>query len=454
MTCVDIESGAYTVYEDGTVTSHRKPTVGVQKWIVDSAYSRVLSRRPFGHYYHYKLMLGGKKKLIQTHRLIWQSFNGPIPPGMIVRHLDDNPANNALSNLVLGTHKDNAKDAARNGVLRTGEKHGMHKLTADAVRSIRERAAAGESETALAMEHGVWQGTISAVLCGQRWKSVGGPIRPPRERHGERSALAVLTAAQVDDVRATPRAVVNDREMAARLGVSRSTISNIRSGKGWVGTSRQKPPHKEPKCTVRSPDVRMQINLRNSLPAPCSTRLNLLGGSFPLEEWRDVPGWSGYMASSLGRVRSHKRVVRHVLAPRAHGPYLSLVLSESRENHHRRTIHRIVCETFHGPAPHGLVARHLNGNPHDNRAANLAWGTPRENVRDMFRHGHGQQNESHWNARLTDEQVEALRADFNTGMGRAALAAKYGISSGHTYDITTGRRRRLPVDDLGAADAV
>lgn len=33
-----------------------------------------------------------------------------------------------------------------------------------------------------------------------------------------------------------------------------------------------------------------------------------------------------------------------------------------------------------------LVIRHLNGNRHDNRAANLAWGTHGENIRDQWRH--------------------------------------------------------------------
>lgn len=54
---------------------------------------------------------------------------------------------------------------------------------------------------------------------------------------------------------------------------------------------------------------------------------------------------------------------------------------------HKR-VHVLVCETFHGlKTDPKLEVRHLNGNPKDNRAENLAWGTKAENIQDIFRHG-------------------------------------------------------------------
>lgn len=50
-------------------------------------------------------------------------------------------------------------------------------------------------------------------------------------------------------------------------------------------------------------------------------------------------------------------------------------------------VHRLVLEAFVGPKPEGAVTRHLNGDPTDNRLANLAYGTPAENGADMRRHG-------------------------------------------------------------------
>ena len=44
-----------------------------------------------------------------VHRIVWESFNGPIPDDMDVDHIDGNPQNNALSNLRLLSHQDNLK---------------------------------------------------------------------------------------------------------------------------------------------------------------------------------------------------------------------------------------------------------------------------------------------------------------------------------------------------------
>lgn len=42
-----------------------------------------------------------------VHRLVWEAFNGPIPEGMQINHLDENPLNNRLDNLSLVTPKEN-----------------------------------------------------------------------------------------------------------------------------------------------------------------------------------------------------------------------------------------------------------------------------------------------------------------------------------------------------------
>ena len=42
-----------------------------------------------------------------VHRLIWQGFNGEIPEGMEIDHINTDPTDNRLSNLRLVTHKEN-----------------------------------------------------------------------------------------------------------------------------------------------------------------------------------------------------------------------------------------------------------------------------------------------------------------------------------------------------------
>lgn len=454
MRSVDIENGAYTVYEDGTVISHRRAVLGVRMWIVDPAYSHPMARSHYGHYHHYKLCSNNKHRLVQAHRLVWESFNGPVPVGLIIRHLDDNPSNNALSNLAVGTHKDNAADSKRNGHDLSGERHNMAKLTEEDVVAIRVRCRAGESQVALAKEYGVRQGTISAIVRGKLWPDAGGPISAPRDRYGEGSALAVLTAAQVAEIRATTR-TTSDRALASRLGVCRSTVSGIRSGKSWKGQRKSTPrvltacrSTKAGACEkpVQYKGVGIRLNLLLSAPAPATNRINLLTGSFPTERWLSIAGWPGYEVSSFGRVRSFKhRVPLLVKQQMSSNGYKTIGVSNSAAQQKTLMTHRLVCEAFHGQPSPGLVARHLNGDKLDNRAVNMGWGTYPENVRDMFRHGRGQINETHWNARLSDQQVADIRDKAAHGAAYKELSDEYGISYGYAREIVLGEKRVVGV---------
>jgi hypothetical protein len=58
--------------------------------------------------------LAGQKKFA-IHRLVLLAFVGPIPKGMIVRHLNDIKTDNRLVNLRYGTHLENSFDIITNG---------------------------------------------------------------------------------------------------------------------------------------------------------------------------------------------------------------------------------------------------------------------------------------------------------------------------------------------------
>jgi len=47
-------------------------------------------------------------KTCAVHRVIWEMFNGAIPDGMQVDHIDGNPENNKIENLRLVTSSQNA----------------------------------------------------------------------------------------------------------------------------------------------------------------------------------------------------------------------------------------------------------------------------------------------------------------------------------------------------------
>jgi hypothetical protein len=135
------------------------------------------------------------------------------------------------------------------------------------------------------------------------------------------------------------------------------------------------------------------------------------------EEWRPVPGYPGYEASNLGRVRSVDRwVIRSdgirgfwrgtILQPTKQGRYLKVKLSA------RNTIavHIVVCSAFHGPRPagkHGVA--HGNGDCHDNRAANLRWATVTENHADKAIHGTRTVGSKNGASKFTEADIRTIR---------------------------------------------
>lgn len=58
-------------------------------------------------YLQVHLCKDGKKKCFRVHRLVWEAFNGIIPDGYEINHINENKTNNRLDNLNLLTHKAN-----------------------------------------------------------------------------------------------------------------------------------------------------------------------------------------------------------------------------------------------------------------------------------------------------------------------------------------------------------
>ncbi|QEO10558.1 NUMOD4 domain-containing protein [Protaetiibacter larvae] len=112
-------------------------------------------------------------------------------------------------------------------------------------------------------------------------------------------------------------------------------------------------------------------------------------------DWCPVAGFPGYEVNSQGQVRSLDRIDNlgrprrgRLLKPRDANQkgHLSVVLSHDGLRQTAR-VHRLVASAFI-PNPLGYpLVRHLNGNPADNRAANLAWGDVAMNWADARRHG-------------------------------------------------------------------
>ena len=57
---------------------------------------------------------GGKQKRRFTHRFVWECFNGLIPEGKVIDHINNNKEDNRLCNLQLLTQQENCKKSAKN----------------------------------------------------------------------------------------------------------------------------------------------------------------------------------------------------------------------------------------------------------------------------------------------------------------------------------------------------
>lgn len=106
-----------------------------------------------------------------VHALVCAAFHGaPKEAGMQVGHEDGNPRNNAVGNLRWVTAKQNAEDRNRHGRTVRGEAVNTSRFTADDVLSMRTRAEAGESFSAIARDYDARGTTISSICARRSWK--------------------------------------------------------------------------------------------------------------------------------------------------------------------------------------------------------------------------------------------------------------------------------------------
>ncbi len=137
-----------------------------------------------------------------AHRAAWRLFCGELPAHLCVLHRCDNPPCVNPAHLFLGDRGDNARDMVAKGRqwLQTnpdrraetltcpperkarGSSHGNALLTEAQVLAIRQRASRGDLGKHLAAEFHCSTSLISAIVRGQAWQHVGGPIKTSSQR--------------------------------------------------------------------------------------------------------------------------------------------------------------------------------------------------------------------------------------------------------------------------------
>ena len=158
------------------------------------------------------------------------------------------------------------------------------------------------------------------------------------------------------------------------------------------------------------------------------------------EIWITCPDATDYAVSNLGRV---KRIIEgktnarkgSILAQHTdQRGYVSINLRVSGKVH-SFWAHRLICRAFYGPqpSPRHQVA-HSNGRRDDNQAGNLRWATIEENKADQLIHGTRVRGEIHPFAKLTVDDVRAIRNDRRA---QRKIAQSYGIGQTTVSRIKT-----------------
>ncbi len=139
----------------------------------------------------------------------------------------------------------------------------------------------------------------------------------------------------------------------------------------------------------------------------------------------------GYLATNCGQIISLRYCKVKYLKPGVqHAGYLHVNLWKEGKSRSCK-IHQLVLEAFGFHREEGQVCRHLNGDPTDNRLANLRWGTMRENAVDMVRHGRGPK------CCFTPEQIGEIK--LMPGRNKD-IAKKFGVSTAYIWMIKAGKR--------------
>lgn len=129
----------------------------------------------------------GEGRGYTVHSLVARAFLGPCPKGMEVTHKDSDPTNPRASNLEYKTHQANLQQAIDEGRWPTGERHYTKRaphllcrgekrpqsvLTDDLVRQARKLRKEGITQRVVAEKLGVSRSLISSIDTGRTWSHV------------------------------------------------------------------------------------------------------------------------------------------------------------------------------------------------------------------------------------------------------------------------------------------
>lgn len=156
------------------------------------------------------------------------------------------------------------------------------------------------------------------------------------------------------------------------------------------------------------------------------------------EDVRPITGFPGYFASSHGFIYSEKRGPRRRMKPDiGEQGHMRVQLhrdGQDDQRGERLLVHRLILETFTGPAPaDDAQGRHRDGNPRHNAITNLSWGDQSDNWLDSKRHGSHRRY-----SKMSQAKADEIRRRHACGETGEALAREFNISATQIRNIASG----------------
>lgn len=113
----------------------------------------------------------GIQKSLHVHRIVAIAAFGTPTSGMQVCHLNHDPADNRISNLIFGTPKDNKRQSIEIGQYGAGERHGMSKLTEPIIRMIYQINKLGlYTQIQIGLMFGITGVHVGNIVNGKNWR--------------------------------------------------------------------------------------------------------------------------------------------------------------------------------------------------------------------------------------------------------------------------------------------
>ena len=121
---------------------------------------------------HIQVAFGKGTKKRYLHHLVLAAFGFPRPDGLECRHLNGNPSDNHLTNLLWGTRKQNIADRYLHDEIRHGSRSHLSKWTESEISELRTRAKNGETNSRLATAFGMSQRNVRDIINRRTWKHI------------------------------------------------------------------------------------------------------------------------------------------------------------------------------------------------------------------------------------------------------------------------------------------